>query len=87
MSTNAKAQIYNIGLIAGISFLYLFSFGCFALCILLGLMILKPFRLNEMVLFLLRLPDAVLFSWQLSVSFQSVHLANFMPHVSVSADT
>jgi hypothetical protein len=50
-SANARAQVYNIGLLAGISsFIYLPS-ALFIICIILGLMILKPFRLNELLLF------------------------------------
>src|SRR5215203_5021559 len=46
-SSNAKAQVYNIGLITGItSYIYLPS-AAFLLCVLLGLMILKPFRFNR----------------------------------------
>ena len=50
---NARPQVYNLGLLAGISSYIYFPSGFFALCALLGLMILKPFRLNEIVLFLL----------------------------------
>ena len=49
----SKAQVYNIGLIAGINSYIYFPSIVFVLCILLGLIILKPFRLNEMILFLL----------------------------------
>jgi len=52
-SNNAKAQVYNIGLMAGITSYIYFPSAAFVLCVLIGLMILKPFRLNEIVLFFL----------------------------------
>jgi hypothetical protein len=52
-SVNAKAQVYNIGLIAGVTSYIYFPSAAFVICILIGLMILKPFRLNEIVLFFL----------------------------------
>lgn len=51
--SNARAQVYNIGLVAGLASYIYFPTAAFLPCILLGLMILKPFRLNEIVLFLL----------------------------------
>ena len=59
----AKAQVYNIGLITGISSYIYFPSACFIICILLGLMILKPFRFNEIILFLSRLHYSLLFLW------------------------
>jgi hypothetical protein len=50
---NARPQVYNIGLIAGITSYVYFPSTLFLLCLLLGLMILKPFRFNEIILFLL----------------------------------
>ncbi|MGZ3951007.1 MAG: hypothetical protein ACXVBZ_06400, partial [Flavisolibacter sp.] len=50
-SANAKAQLYNIGIIAGITSYIYFPSAAFVICILVGMMILKPFRLNEIVLF------------------------------------
>jgi hypothetical protein len=50
---NARPQVYNIGLLTGLSSYIYFPSACFVVCILLGLMILKPFKLNEIVLFLI----------------------------------
>jgi len=50
---NASASIFNIGLIIGISSFLFFPSVFFGICILLGLLILRPFRLNELFLFLL----------------------------------
>jgi len=52
-ASNARAQVFNIGLIAGISSYIYFPSVAFLICVLLGLMILKPFRINEIVLFAL----------------------------------
>jgi len=49
----AKGTIFNIGLLAGISSYIFFPASFFILCLLLGIMILKPFRLNEIFLFLM----------------------------------
>lgn len=49
----AGASIYNMGLLAGISSFIYFPSASFAVCVLIGILILKPFRLNEIVLFLL----------------------------------
>ena len=81
-ASNAKGQVYNIGLIAGICSYIYFPSAAFVICILLGLMILKPFRLNEIALFLL--------GWLTPYYFHGVYLflvdrlsfANFFPHLS-----
>lgn len=46
----AKGIIYNIGLIVGLSSLIFFPSAAFLICICLGMTILKPFRLNELLL-------------------------------------
>jgi hypothetical protein len=50
---SASGPIYNIGLIIGLSSFIFFPSLFFGVCLLLGLMILRPFRLNEIFLFLL----------------------------------
>jgi hypothetical protein len=82
-TSNARPQVYNIGLIAGISSYLFFPSAAFVVCILLGLMILKPFRLNEIALFIL--------GWTTPYYFHAIYLfltdqlsiANFFPHISV----
>ncbi|MFN2456874.1 MAG: hypothetical protein ABR502_01620 [Chitinophagaceae bacterium] len=49
----AGGSIYNIGLIIGISSMIFFPSVFLAVCILLGLLILRSFRFNELLLFLL----------------------------------
>lgn len=46
----ANGTIFNIGLILGISSFIYFPSVVFVLCLFLGLMILRPFRINELVL-------------------------------------
>jgi hypothetical protein len=81
---NAKAQIYNIGLLTGISsYIYLPS-ACFILCILLGLMILKPFRLNEVVLFLLGCLTSYYFYAVYLFLSDRLSMKAFLPPVSIT---
>ena len=46
----ARGAIFNIGLLLGIGSCFYFPVAAFLLSFLLGMMILKPFRINEMVL-------------------------------------
>ena len=52
-ATAASGVIFNIGLLIGISSFIYFPSIAFLLCILLALMILRPFRVNEFVLLIL----------------------------------
>lgn len=49
----ASGSIFNIGLLLGIASFIYFPSVAYALCIFLGLMILRPFRINELVLLVL----------------------------------
>jgi hypothetical protein len=49
----AQGAIFNIGLILGIASFIYFSSAALVICLLLGLMILRPFRLKEWLLLLL----------------------------------
>ncbi|MES1215412.1 MAG: hypothetical protein ABUT20_07845 [Bacteroidota bacterium] len=49
---NAKSTIFNIGLALGIAIFIFFPSFIFSFWILLGLMVMRPFRLNEWVLYL-----------------------------------
>jgi hypothetical protein len=82
-SNNARAEIYNIGLIAGITSYIYFPSAAFAICVLLGLMILKPFRLNEIVLFILGGTTPYYFHVVYLFLFSQLNFANFFPHISV----
>jgi hypothetical protein len=82
-SANAKAQVFNIGLIAGITSYIYFPSAAFVICILLGLMLLKPFRLNEVVLFFLGCFTPYYFHAVYLFLFDELNFANFFPHVLV----
>ena len=82
-SNSAKAQLYSIGLIAGITSYIYFPSAAFVLCILVGLMILKPFRLNEVVLFFLGCLTPYYFHAVYLFLFSQLNFANFIPHLSI----
>jgi hypothetical protein len=48
----ANGRIYNIGLLMGLASFFFFPSVLFAVCVIIGFMILRPFRLNELILFL-----------------------------------
>lgn len=79
----AQAQIYNIGLLTGISSYIYFPSACFIICIILGLVILKPFRLNEVVLFLLGCLTPYYFVAAYLFLTGRLSFPAFFPHISV----
>lgn len=84
-SSNARTEIYNIGLIAGIASYIYFPSAAFALCVLLGLMILKPFRLSEIILFILGGMTPYYFHAAYLFLFSQLNFANFFPQIFVKA--
>jgi hypothetical protein len=82
-SANARAQVYNIGLMAGINSYIFFPSSAFVICILLGLMILKPFRFKEIILFLLGCTTPYYFHVAYLLLFDKLSFVNFFPHISV----
>jgi len=80
---NARPQVYNIGLLAGISSYIYFPSAAFIICILLGLMILRPFRLNEIALFLLGCLTPYYFHLVYLYLGGRLSIANFFPHISL----
>jgi len=82
-SPNARPQVYNIGLIAGITSYIYFPSAAFVICVLLGLMILKPFRLNEIVLFFLGCLTPYYFHAVYLFLFSKLNFANFFPLISI----
>lgn len=81
-SANARPQVYNIGLLAGITSYIYFPAAAFAICILLGLMILKPFRINEIILFFLGALTPYYFHAVYLFLFSQLNFANFFPQIS-----
>jgi hypothetical protein len=80
----ARGAIFNMGFLLGLSSYIYFPAAAFILCFLLGMMILKPFRFNEVVLFLLGglAPYYLYGAWLFLNGRLSVD--SFLPHVSVS---
>ena len=81
---NAKPQVYNIGLIAGISSYIYFPSVLFVLCIFLGIMILKSFRLNEIALFIIGCLTPYYFHAIYLFLGGKLSMANFFPHISIT---
>jgi hypothetical protein len=79
----ARGPIFNMGLLIGISSYFYFPSASFLLCALLGLIILKPFRLNEVVLFLMGCLTPYYFIAGWLFLNDQLSFANFFPHISV----
>jgi hypothetical protein len=84
---SARGRIYNIGLIAGISSFIFFPSALFIVCILLGLMILKPFRLNEIFLFLMGCLTPYYFYAVYLFLSDNLTLASLFPQFDLSIPT
>jgi hypothetical protein len=80
---NARGQIFNIGLLLGISSYIYFPSASFIICILLGLIIIKPFRLNEVFLFLMGCLTPYYFLGAWLFLTDKLSFAAFFPHISV----
>jgi hypothetical protein len=80
----ARGAIFNMGLLLGLSSYIYFPSASFLFCFLLGMMILKPFRISEIVLFLLGgLTPYYIYGAYLFLN-DRLSFAAFLPHVSVS---
>lgn len=79
----ARGAVFNIGLLLGLASYFYFPSACFLLCALLGLVILKPFRLNEAVLFLVGCLTPYYFMAAVLFLSDKLSPASFLPHVSV----
>jgi hypothetical protein len=82
-TANARGPVYNIGLLIGIASYFYFPSACFLLCFLLGMIILKPFRLNESVLFLVGCLTPYYFMATILFLTDRLSIAAFFPHISV----
>jgi hypothetical protein len=81
--TNARGQIFNMGLLLGISSYIYFPAASFIICILLGLIIIKPFRLNEVFLFLMGCFTPYYFLGAWLFLNDKLSFASFFPHVAI----
>ena len=57
----ANGKIFNIGVLIGLASFFYFPSFLFSICVFVGMMILRPFRLNEMVLFIVGLASPYYF--------------------------
>lgn len=80
----AKGIIFNMGLLLGLSSYIYFPATVFLLCFLLGIMILKPFRLNELVLFFMGCLTPYYFYGTYLFLNDQLSITSFVPHVSVT---
>ena len=79
----ARPHIFNIGLITGISSYIYFPSASFMICMLLGIMILKPFRLNEIILFIFGCLTPYYFHAVYLFLNDRLSLANFLPRIEL----
>ena len=81
---NLRTELFNIGLLTGIgSYIYFPSAG-FVICILLGIMILKPFRLNDALLFLFGCLTPYYFYGVYLFLNDGMNLKNFFPAITLT---
>lgn len=79
----ARGPIFNLGLLLGLSSYIYFPAAAFLLLFLLGMMILKPFRLNEVMLFLLGALTPYYFYGAYLFLADNLSFQSFLPHLSV----
>lgn len=77
----ARGPVFNIGLLLGLSSYLYFPAAAFLLCFLLGMMVLKPFRLNEVVLFLIGCLTPYYFYGTYLFLTNNLSIETFLPHV------
>lgn len=79
-----NAAIFNIGLLTGICSYIYFPSASFVICFLMGLLILKPVRINEVILLLLGIATPYYFHAAWLFLSDQMTIPNFLPHISVS---
>jgi hypothetical protein len=79
----ARPHIFNIGLITGVSSYIYFPSASFMICMLLGIMILKPFRLNEIILFIFGCLTPYYFHAVYLFLNDRLSFANFVPKIEL----
>lgn len=80
---DARSTIFTLGLLPGVSSYFYFPSASFLLCILLGIVILKPFRLNEVVLFFAGAITPYYFMAAALFLTDRLSWTSFLPHVSL----
>src|SRR5687768_5585798 len=82
-ASNASGSIYNIGLLLGINSFFFFPSFAFILPVVLGLMILRPFKFNEFVLLLLGITTPYYFYIAYLFLTDKLVLSNILPQFSI----
>jgi hypothetical protein len=82
-TSSPRGDIFNIGLIIGISSYIYFPSASFILCAFIGLMILRPFRINEIVIFILGCLTPYYFHAVYLFLGDRLSLDNFLPQLEV----
>lgn len=80
----SNAKIYNIGLLIGLTSFIFFPSLFLAISIIMGLMILRPFRLNEIFLLLMGALTPYYFYAVYLYLHNTFTWYNFFPHVSIT---
>lgn len=76
----SNTKIYNIGLLLGLASFFYFPAILFSVCILIGFMILRPFRLNEFFLMLIGLLTPFYFFAVYLFLTNRLSVQAFIPH-------
>jgi hypothetical protein len=82
-ANNASGAIFNIGLLLGINSFFFFPSLAFILPVVLGLMILRPFKFNEFVLLLLGITTPYYFYIAYLFLTDKLILSNILPQFSI----
>jgi len=80
----ARGAIFNMGLLLGLGSCFYFPVAAFLLSFLLGMMILKPFRVNEIILFLLGALTPYYFYGTYLFLTNQLSFSKFLPRVWVN---
>ncbi len=78
----ANSKIFNVGLLLGIASFFFFPSFLFAVSVLIGLMILRPFRLNELVLLLFGIATPFYFYAVYLFLTDQLSLPTLFPHIT-----
>lgn len=81
--SSTKGEVFNIGLIIGLSSYIYFPAAAFVICLLFGILILIPFRPNEIILFLMGFLTPYYFYGAYLFLNDQLSFASFLPHISV----
>jgi hypothetical protein len=81
----ANSKIFNIGLLLGLASFFFFPSLFFAICLLFGIMIMRPFRLNELVLLLFGIAAPYYFYAVFLFLNDRLSIRQLFPKVSINA--